>query len=68
MDYNEIAAIIYGSIFILFFIIACIFAGYYDLKKTEKRNEYIKTLDEHDKSVIMTYLAQKPELRKKKQK
>lgn len=68
MAYNEIAAIICSSILLVTFIIAAVFAGWYDLKKTEMQKEHIKTLNEHDKAVIMTYLSQKPEIRKKKQK
>ena len=68
MAYNEIAAIICSSVFILAFIGAAIFAGWYDLKKTEMQKEHIKTLNEHDKAVIMTYLSQKPDFKKKKDK
>lgn len=66
MEYTDILAIIYGSIIIIGIIVAMIFACWYDFKKTELRKDHIKTLNEHDKAVIMTFLAQKPNLERKK--
>lgn len=56
---NFILQIIVCSIFILLLVILlvfCVFAIIYECKVRCLRTRWIETLDEHDKSVICTYI------------
>lgn len=46
----------------------CIFLIIYTIKKSKLQQEYIKTLNDHDKAIITTYQHIEPFNRKKKEK
>ena len=60
MSIEEIYTIVWSCLLIFGFVVFIIFMSTYNLKQEEMRKQYLDTLDEHDKSVILTYTHIKP--------
>lgn len=65
---SEIIGIVTSVILIIALITAFILAIYFDSKTIKLREEYIKTLNDHDKAVIMQYKATRYHFKKKERK
>lgn len=60
MSVEEILTIIWCCSFIVGLIFFIVFSTIYSVQRDFMRKQYLDTLDEHEKSVILTYTHIKP--------
>lgn len=60
MEISEILAVIYLVAIMILFLSACVFGAFYSHKIDKLRESYVNKLDEHEKSIILTYKHMRP--------
>ena len=66
MTANDIVSISLGCLFLIFAIGLCFFGLYYEYKRYELQNDYIKNLSDKEKSIILEYEKLQPKLFERK--
>lgn len=62
MTVNDIVSISLGCLFLIVVIGLCFFALYYEFKRYQLQNDYIKNLSDKEKSIILEYEKLQPKL------